>query len=683
MRQAAVVESLFGVEVSDPHRWLEDANDAGVRAWSDERDRNTRTFLAGLPERAALVRRLEELFYVEQRTVPIRRGGRYFYGVRPTDAEKTVHVVREGRGGAERVLLDPNRMSEDGSLSIGGVYPSPDGKLLAYLEKPNNADRSVLKVLDVDTGSVRGGDTIAEVWYTFPSWLPDGSGFFYTGPPPGSNPAPEARIASAELRLHRLGTDAATDITHLPATGDPSKLLTGEVSHDGKYLLASIHHGWGRCEVLLRRLGSDDSRWRKLTDGKDAVYGVAVHRGRLYVLTNEGAPNYRIFGVDPDSLERETWEELVPEESSSVIEHMGIVGDHLVLRRLRAAESEIEVRRLDGTFLRRLDLPERGTVSMLVGEPDVDEAFFSFSSFTRPPEIHSTSVANGGLEVHSRQDVPVVSGDFEVRQEWCTSKDGTQVPLFIVHRRGLEMDGQRPTILYGYGGFNVVLSPEFTPSLFPWLERGGVYAMANLRGGGELGEDWHRAGMLEKKQNVFDDFIAAAEHLVAAGYTSPPKLSISGGSNGGLLVGAAMTQRPELFRAVICSVPVLDMLRYHRFGVGKAWIPEYGDPEDEEAFWYLFEYSPYHRLQDGVAYPLLLVDTAEGDDRVDPMHARKFVARVEEASTRGEGRALLRVEAKAGHGGADRRRQGIERVADHYAFLLWALGEEREGPQQP
>jgi prolyl oligopeptidase len=674
MSRPEIVETLFGVEVRDPYRWLEDFDDPEVQSWVEQQDRLSRKLLDALPERESIARRLAELLYVEQRSVPVRRTlpdgtARYFLSIKPADKEKAIHYTKDGKDGPLRVLLDPNTMSEDGSLSIGGVYPSLDGRWVGYLEKPNNADNSNIVVLEVDTRRVHDGDTIRDVRHTAPSWTPDASGFYYTWTPSDAGVSPEERLAHAEVRFHALGTDPKRDDVVHPATGDASKLLGAFVSRDGKYVFAYVRSGWVRDDVYIQFTERADGKWHPFATGEEAVYSIEVHGGSIYVMTNSGAPRFRVFRVSPEKLAREHWKEIVPEHPSSVIESIDIVGGHLVLGRLERAYSHVEVRELDGGLVRHVDLPGIGVASTLVGEPDHDDAYFTFSSPTHPPEIYETSVAKGGRRLDSRVELPLTPDDFEVKQVHYPSKDGASISMFIVHRKGLVLDGKNPTRLYGYGGFSISMSPGFFASIFPWLERGGVFAMPNLRGGSEYGEDWHRAGMLDKKQNVFDDFIAAAEYLIAEKYTRPRSLAISGGSNGGLLVGAAMTQRPELFEAVICAVPVLDMLRYHTVGLGKVWIPEYGDPDNPEHFPFLLAYSPYHRVTPGVRYPSLLVLGADTDDRVDPMHARKFTAAVQAASSHPDPKALLRIERNAGHTGADLRREAIARLADEYAFL--------------
>ncbi len=678
MNSTDVVETIFGVQVRDPFRWLEDFDDPEVRRWVEQQDTRARGFLERLPEREAIAKRLAEVLYVEQRSVPIKRRlsrpgeperWRYFYSAKAADQEKAIHYVRDGKEGAAKVLLDPHAMSEDGSLSIGGVYPSADGRLIAYLEKPNNADYSNLKVLEVDSARELTQDQIHGVRYTAPSWLPDGSGFYYTWTPNSPDIAPEEVLAHAEVRFHRLGTNPDTDQVVREATGDPSQLVGAWVSEDGRYLVLSVRTGWVRSDVYVQFLERGDGEFIPLATGKEALYSVEPYQDHFYILTNEGAPHYRVFKAAADALSREHWQQIVAEDASSVIEGVDVVGGHLALSRLRRAATQLEVRRLDGSLVREVELPGIGVSSTLIGRQDSDEAYFSYASFTHATEIFETSVSHGGRTSVSRVEVPVDPERFVVKQVNYPSKDGTQVSMFIVHDKMLALDGSNPTRLYGYGGFNASMTPTFSAALFPWLERGGVFAMPNLRGGGEYGEDWHRDGMLENKQNVFDDFIAAAEYLVREKYTSAEHLAISGGSNGGLLVGAAMTQRPELFAAVSCAVPVLDMVRYHKVGLGKAWIPEYGDPDNPEHFPFLYAYSPYHRVTAGTHYPALLVLGADTDDRVDPMHARKFMAAVEAASAHPEPKALLRVEHNAGHGGADLRRSAIARLADEYAFL--------------
>jgi len=657
--------------VPDPYRWLEDARDPRVQRWMNRQDRFTRRALAALPGRAAFAERFRELFYYDAVSAPRRRGDRLFYSRRHHDREKTIAYWRpSGDDGEERVLFDPNEWSEDGSTSLGVWVPSHDGRYVAYAVRENAADEATLYVRDVDSGEDLAADVIPGAKYAEPSWTPSASGFYYTWLP--TDPAIPAadRPGYAEVRFHALGSDPAADPIVHPATGSAETFIGPSLSRDGRYLLITIMHGWRSTDVYFRDLAEGgDSFWPLIAD-RDANYWATAWNGRFYILTDEGAPRYRVFRADVANPRRSAWKEIVP-ESDATIESMRIVGGRLVLTYLRDAASALEIRTLGGVHVRDIELPGLGTTDGIVGTEEEDEAYFTYSSFSEPPRVYATSIHDGGAHEWARVETAADTSDIEVEQVWYRSKDGTRVSMFLIHRRGLERDGDNPTVLYGYGGFNVKLTPAFAPALPAWLERGGLYAIPNLRGGGEYGEAWHRAGMLLDKQNVFDDFIAAAEHLIEQGYTCPERLAIRGGSNGGLLVGAAMTQRPDLFRAVVCAVPLLDMVRYHLFGSGRTWVPEYGSADDPGQFAAIHAYSPYHRVDPNRRYPALLMLSADSDDRVDPMHARKFTAAVQHAAG---GPALLRVERHAGHGGADLIAQEIESAADTYAFLCDRLG---------
>lgn len=667
----STTEVIFGQVVEDKHRWLEEGNDPNVVAWLDERDARARAALNDVPERGAIANRLAEIMYVSSFGVPSRRGGRLFSSVRKPTDEKFVHYVQVDNQ-PPRVLIDPHQMSSDGTLRVSGVSPSRDGQWVGYLEQPNSADEATIKVMRVDTGEVQTVDTIAGVRHTGIGWNEDTSGFYYTWLPPQDSVPVDRRLGHAEPRFHRLGTSPSQDVTLFPPTGDASKFLGAHESYDGQYTLVTLQTGWDKSQVFIRRKdelrGADQQSYDELAPNEDALFSVEVHGEDLYFLTNLEAPRFRLLKTPVAKLGRQHWTELVA-ESEGVLEGFEILGGRLVLLYSRNAHSELVIGDLNGKNTKSVALPTLGSVSSVSGLPDSDEAYFAFGSFTHPTEIYRLDVKSGSAQRFAGDDAKVDVSQFSVEQRWYPSKDGTQVSMFVVSKKGTRLDGKNPTLLTGYGGFSASMTPWFSPDLFVWLERGGVYALANLRGGGEYGEQWHQAGMREKKQNVFDDFIAAAEHLVASGYTQPKHLGIRGGSNGGLLVGAAMTQRPDLFGAVVCAVPLLDMVRYHRFGLGRAWIPEYGDPDVEADFRWLYAYSPYHRLREGVNYPPLLMMSADTDDRVDPMHARKFVARLSELDASKSGETLLWVERHAGHGGADLRRAQVDRRADEYAFL--------------
>ena len=667
-----VVETIHDTKISDPYRWLEDETDGDVQTWMKAQDDYARRVLADAPQRAELAARLRELFYYDAIGAPIRRGDRFFYTRKHADKEKTVVYWKHGDTGAEHVLFDPNTWSSDGSKGLHGYYPSYDGKRAAYAISEHNSDETVMHVIDVATGKDLP-DVIEGTKYAAASWTPDGKGFYYTWVPPISDVVTIAeRPGFAELRFHALGTDSAKDPIVREATHDAETFLSGGISRDGHWLLAVVEHGWNSTDVYFKDARKPSAEWTALVAGTDARYDAYAWRDRFYVLTNDGAPRSRVFRVDPHQPARGKWVEIVP-QSDAALESAQVIGDQLVLTYLRDAATQIEVRALDGKLAHAIAVPPLGTAS-IVGNPEDDTAYASYTSFTEPNIIFKTSIKTGKVAPWAKVALPVDTSSFVTEQVFYTSKDGMKIPMFVIHRKDAKQDGTNPTILYGYGGFNVNMTPGFAGSRAVWLERGGVYAIPNLRGGGEFGEDWHRSGMLLAKQNVFDDFIAAAEFLIAQGWTSREHLAISGGSNGGLLVGAALTQRPELYRAAICAVPLLDMLRYHKFGSGKTWVPEYGSAADAEQFKALYAYSPYRRAIDAgqTKYPAVLFDSADHDDRVDPMHARKLAAALQ-ANQHGDAPILLRIERNAGHGGADMVKQQVERGADQLAFLLAQL----------
>jgi prolyl oligopeptidase len=667
-RRVDQVDDLHGTQVLDPYRWLEDGANDEVKKWTSDQDALTRAYLSKLPGRDAIAARFRELFYVENAGAPSHRGHRWFYPKRDAGKEKFAVYYREGKDGQDKVLLDPNTWSADGSVSLGVWTTSWDGKNVAYSVKSNNSDEATLHVMDVATGRKSDADVIEGAKYAWPSWTPSGDGFYYTWlPPPGDAPTAD-RPGYAEVRFHKLGADPAKDRTVREKTGDPKTFLGAELSKDGRWLVLSTEHGWSRTDVEFMDLRAEKPAWRPLSVGQDARYAVDADRDHFFVRTNEGAAKYRVFKVDPRHPERAAWVEIVKERSDATLEGANVVGHTLSLVYLKDVVTALELRDEDGKLLRTVDLPTLGSSGGLVGTVDDDLAYYSFQSFTYPTEIDETSVKTGKSSTFYRLKVPVDPSKYAVEQLFATSKDGTRVPFFVIHAKDLAKNGATPTVLYGYGGFQVAQTPSFASSIYPWLERGGIWVVANLRGGSEYGEEWHRHGMRHEKQNVFDDYVAVAEELVRQRFTKPEKLAAMGGSNGGLLVGAAITQHPELFRVALCGVPLLDMVRYHLFGSGKTWIEEYGSADDADDFRALYAYSPYHHVTKGVRYPATLLLSADSDDRVDPMHARKFAAALQSASAAGP--VLLRIEKHSGHGGADLVRAAVEKLADEYAFAL-------------
>jgi prolyl oligopeptidase len=664
-------ETLHGVVVDDRFRWLEDEKSTAVKQWMESQNDFARSQLRALGQRDTLKKRYTELYYLESISAPIKRGNRYFYTRTRKDKEKSFVVFKEGSGGIEKVLLDPNEWSKDNTVSLGTWAPSWDGKKVVFAEKPNAADEATLHVIDVDTLKRSEIDVIEGAKYASPSWLSDSSGFLYEWLPTDSKIPTSERPGYCEVRMHTLGTDPTKDEVIHEKTGDAKTFIGGDASRDGKFLFISITRGWNENDVYFKRVGKDKT-WQLLIAGKDARYGVNVWKGSFYIFTDEGAPNKRVFKVDPNKFERKNWKEIIKEDKQSARESVLIVGGHIAISSLRKAVSAVELFTLDGKKVREVQLPGLGTASNLLGLEDDDEAFYSFSSFVSPSQTFKTSVKTGVSELYAKVEVPVDASKFEVKQVNYPSKDGTMISMFIVAKKDLKLDGNNPTLLYGYGGFDIAVRSAFSSFIYPWIEAGGVYASPNLRGGGEYGKAWHDAGKLALKQNVFDDFAGAAEYLIKEKYTKASKIGIRGGSNGGLLTGTLMTQRPELFGAVICAVPLLDMVRYHLYGSGKTWIPEYGDPEKPEDLKVLAAYSPYHHVKEGTKYPPLLMMSADHDDRVDPFHARKFVARVQQVSPTTD--SWLRIEAHAGHGGSDQVGKTIESSVDQIAFLFDKLG---------
>ena len=670
-RKQDISETLHGKQVSDPYRWLEDEASPEVQAWMTAQDDFTRAELAKLPMRAELSARVKQLFYFDSISAPVHRKGRYFYSRKHADKEKTIVYWKQGESGAEHVLFDPNGWSADGSKGLHGWWPSHDGKFVAYQISEHNSDETEMHVFSVDTGTELP-DVIAGTKYAAASWTPDGNGFYYTWVPQvGGAVTVAERPGWAELRYHMLGS--ANDAVVHPATKNAETFLGGGVSHDGKWLLAYIQHGWNSSDVFFKNAHHPHEAWTVLVEGVPANFTVDVWQDMFYISTNDGAPRYRVMLADPALPARENWTEIVA-QSAATLESASIVGGMLVLTYLANACSKIALHDLAGKHVRDVALPGIGTASTISGEPDEDTGYYSFTSFTEPQQIFKTSLSTGATTEWARVKLPIDTSKVTTDQVWFASKDGTKISMFIIHNKDVKKDGSNPTILYGYGGFSVSLTPGFAGSRVVWLENGGVYAIPNLRGGGEYGEDWHKAGMLATKQNVFDDFIAAAEYLQSEGWTSKEHLAISGGSNGGLLTGATVTQRPELFKAVICAVPLLDMLRFQLFGSGKTWVPEYGSPDDAAQFATLWAYSPYRRAVDEGkrAYPATLFDSADHDDRVDPNHARKLAA-VMQANQTADAPIYLRIERNSGHGGADMVKSAVDRVVDQFSFLLHTL----------
>ncbi len=683
-RREEVVETIHGVRIADPYRWLEDGESAETRAWTAAQNVRTEAVLGAVPGRATLESRLRELLAVGTVTAATVRGGRLFYLKREGDQNQPILYARDGVDVPERALVDPNALDASGLAALDWWYPSPDGRLVAYGVSRDGNEWSTLRVVEVESGRPLS-DAIERTRYASVAWLPDGSGFYYTRyPTPGTVPPGEEEYNSHAF-FHRLGTDPAQDPKVFGAGRSPQDIIALEISSDGRWLVALAFEGWTRSDVYLRDLTWSDAPWIPVVEGVDALFtGAAVSDDRLYLRTNLDAPNYRIVAVDATSPapELERWATVIPERPDRVIEGVVLAGGRLVTHELEAATSRLRVYDLEGAARQELALPASlGSVAGLDGEEAGDLVAVGYTDFVTPPSAFVFNLDTG--ERRPLAPLPPAAGfapdAVEVRQVRYPSRDGTPISMFIVHRKGLPRDGANPTVLSGYGGFNISEGPEYRVALPAWLEAGGVFALPNLRGGGEYGEAWHRAGMRGNKQNVFDDFVAAAEWLIAEGYTSPDRLAIWGGSNGGLLVGAAITQRPELFRAAVCAVPLLDMIRYHHFRIAKLWIPEYGSADDPEQFRWLYAYSPYHHVQEGTRYPATLITTGEQDSRVDPLHARKMAALLQHVNADPDRPILLRAETQAGHGAGKPLAKRVAEAADLWGFVGWQLGVDWTG----
>ncbi len=667
-----VVDALHGEVVPDPYRWLEDGTTPETRRWTEQQNAVTEAYLAAVPGRERIGRRLEELLGIGVLGTPTPKRGRYFYLRRDGRQNQPVLYWRDGVDGADRVAVDPNALNEAGTTALDWYYPSEDGRLLAYGLSENGNEESVLHLLEVGSGRDLP-DRIPRMRAASVAWLPNSTGFYYTRyPAPEEVPEGEEQYHRA-LYFHRLGADPATDPLVLkPAAKEywPGVSL----SPDGRWLIVSVARTFDQVDLYLQDLASGGELVPVARDLAASFEGEIAH-GRLFMRTNLDAPTYRLYAVDPERPERSSWREIVPPRADAVLESVAVARDRLALGYLERASSRLRLTDLDGGLIQDVPLPALGSLFGFGAEWDGRELFYGFSSYSVPPSVYRIDLATGTSSLWRQVEATIDPTRFEVAQVSFPSRDGTAISMFLVHRKGLVRSGDNPTYLTAYGGFNISMTPAFSRSLLLWLERGGVVAVPNIRGGGEYGEGWHQAGILANKQNSFDDFIAAAEWLIHERYTRPERLAVAGGSNGGLLMGAALTQRPELFRAVLIQVPLLDMLRYHRFLIARLWIPEYGSAEDPEQFRWLRAYSPYHHVRPGVAYPAVLLATAESDTRVDPMHARKMAARLQ-AATSAERPVLLRLEAKAGHGAGKPLSKVQQELTDSWTFVFSELGVE-------
>ena len=682
-RSGEVVESFSSaaageVQIADPYRWLEhDVRESDeVAAWVDAQNHVTFDYLADLPGRSAIAERLTELFDYERFSLPLRREGRYFYSRNDGLQDQATFLVQEGLAGAPRTLLDPNTWSDDGTVALAGAVPSPDGTRVAYLIQDGGSDWRTIRVVDVETGAELE-DEIEWVKFSGLSWAKDSSGFYYSRYP---ETAPEEKFTAPNLNktvhFHRIGTGQAEDALVLEDPARPEVGYNAGVSDDGAWLV--IYGSSGTDGNSLQVIALDDEGRPAdepvmLFDGFDFNHFYVGNEGaRFFVLTDYEAPNKRIVAIDLDSpsVRRD-----VVSESAAPIEDASHIGGHFVVQRLRDVASEVTIYSEAFEPVRAVELPGIGSVGGFGGEPDITETFYSYTSFNRPATLYRYDVATGESEIFKAPELTFDPEDYVVEQVFFKSTGDVRVPMFVVHRRDVtpSLNAPHSTLLYGYGGFAVSLQPYFSVTRLAWMEFGGVLAVANLRGGAEYGRAWHDGGRLANKQNVFDDFAGAAEHLIELGWASPDTLAIQGGSNGGLLVGAVSNQRPELFAAALPAVGVMDMLRFDEFTAGRFWVDDYGSPDDPEMFDVLRAYSPLHNIPRTDAYPATLVTTADTDDRVVPGHSFKFAAALQAAET-GSAPTLIRIETRAGHGAGTPISKVVEETADEWAFVAHHTG---------
>jgi len=676
-KKGDVVEVLHGRSVADPYRWLEDPNSKETEAWVDAQNKVTFAYLEKIPKRAAIKERLTRLWNYERYGVPSRQGAWTIFSKNDGLQNQAVIYKATSLTAAPEVLLDPNTLSTDGTVALSGMSFSDDGRHLAYSTSASGSDWMEWKVRDVATGKDLA-DHIKWSKFSGASWKKDGSGFYYSrfDAPMSQDEAFQAVNKYQKVYFHRVGTAQDKDELVYERPDQADWGFSADVTEDGRWLLIYQSEGTNReNRIFLKDLADPNGRIEPFLDKFDASYNVVGNDGAtFYVVTDKDAPRYRVVGIEKGKTAPAAWKTLIPEASNrDVLSSAGLIANRFVIVWRTDAHEKLKVYGLDGKLETEVPLPALGSIGGLTGKREDKDAFYAFTSFNYPSTSFRYDFAAKTSTVFKQPKVDFDPNAFETKQVFYPSKDGTKIPMFIVHRKGLVLNGSNPTYLYGYGGFDVSLEPAFSAANIAWMEMGGVYAQPNLRGGGEYGKEWHDAGRLKNKQNVFDDFIAAAEWLIANKYTSTPKLAIGGGSNGGLLVGACMTQRPDLFGAALPAVGVMDMLRYHKFTIGWAWKSDYGDPEVKADFEVALKYSPLHNLKPGVAYPATLVTTGDHDDRVVPAHSHKFIAALQ-AAQGGKAPVLTRIETKAGHGAGKPTAKIIEERADQWAFLTKALG---------
>jgi prolyl oligopeptidase len=679
-RKADQVDNYHGMNISDPYRWLENPDSDEARAWIEAENKLTFDFLEKIPERAKIEERLTKLWDYEKYSPPFKEGGRYFYFKNDGLQNQSVFYTIESLNAQPRVLFDPNALTKDGTVALSSLAISHDGRHLAYGLSTAGSDWMEWKVREIETGKDLS-DHLKWVKFSGASWTKDGKGFFYSRyDEPNEKTKLEDVNYFQKLFYHRLGTPQSEDILVYERKDQKEWGFSGDVTEDGGYLIVNVWQGTDpKNRIFFKDLQKSDAQVVELIPELEAAYSFIGNDGPLFWFrTDLNATRGRVIAIDTLNSDRKNWKEIIP-QAKETLESVSLVGDHFITSYLKDARTQIKLFDLKGKFVREVELPGIGTAAGFDGKRKDTETFYAFTGFTTPTTIYRYDLKTGKSTIYRQPKIDFKPGDYETKQVFYKSKDGTRVPMFITHKKGLKLAGNNPTYLYGYGGFGVSLTPTFSIANLVWMEMGGVYAQPNLRGGGEYGEEWHLAGTKLKKQNVFDDFIAAAEWLIANKYTSPPKLAIGGGSNGGLLVGACMAQRPDLFGAVLPQVGVMDMLRFQKFTIGWAWVPDYGSSDNPEEFKALYAYSPLHNIKPGTKYPATFITTADHDDRVVPAHSFKFAATLQAAQA-GPAPVLIRIETKAGHGAGKPTSKVIEEIADRWGFLVGVLKMDGANP---
>jgi len=673
VKKDETVDDYHGTAIQDPYRWLENDNSKETAEWVTNQNKVTFDYLDQIPYRETIKNRLKEVWNFERFGTPFKEGGKYYYFKNDGLQNQAVLYEQETLNGVSKVALDPNNFSADGTTSLGSLSFNKIGNLLAYQISEGGSDWRTIHVKDLKTGETLK-DKVTWVKFSGISWFKDG--FFYSRyPEPEDGKELSAKNEFHQVFYHKIGTDQSDDVLTYSDRANPLQNVYATTTQDERYLILSLVQSTSGNALYFKDLNKDDTEFTPIWQSFDNDFSVADNdENKLLVMTNYQAPNNRIISIDTENPAEENWKVIIEESKDDALQGIEIIGGKIIATYIHNASSKVQFHNLEGKYESDLKLPGIGTVGEFSGKKEDSQAFFSFTSFTRPTTVYSLDMAAKKIDIFKAPEVDFKSDDYTTEQVWFKSYDGTKVPMFLTYKKGLKLDGKRPTLLYGYGGFDIPVLPSFRVSNTVLLENGGIYAVANIRGGGEFGKKWHKAGTLDNKQNVFNDFISAAEYLIAQNYTTQEKLAIQGGSNGGLLVGACMTQRPDLFQVAFPQVGVLDMLRYHTFTIGWAWATDYGRSDDPEAFKYLIKYSPLHNVKE-TEYPATMVTTADHDDRVVPAHSFKFISELQ-SNQQGDNPVVIRVETSAGHGAGVPTDKQIQTAADMSSFMLFNMKED-------